>query len=159
MKVRRSEFQSNRDYDLFSGRLTRPCIIKALVWRSAGTAAGTNDNACCEQSNDWEKIAAYFRSNSTVHALFPGAATSQINQICSGMRGGRGNGFEGGGNRLGRWWAKSPRRSFRAKLSAPRSLEPGNAIMSHVINSPLQLHSPSPPLCSSPVIIPATVAP
>lgn len=28
----------------------------------------------------------YFRSNSSVHALFPGAATFQINQICSGMR-------------------------------------------------------------------------
>lgn len=62
-----------------------PAHYQGSVSRSAGTAAGTNDNACCEQSNDREKIAMYFWSNSSVHALFPGAATFQINQICSEM--------------------------------------------------------------------------
>lgn len=123
-------------------------LSRRRVWRSAGTAAGTNDNACCEQSNDREKIAVYFRSNSSVHALFPRAPTFQINQICSGM-------CEAAGTSRGRKQtrAKSPRRSFRTELSPPRSFEPGNVIMSHVINSPLRItfsfsSFPFPPLPS-----------
>lgn len=144
----RSVFQSNRDYDLFSGRLTHPrIIIKAAFEEALEQQPERMITRCCEQSNDREKIAAYFRSNSSVHALFPGTATFQINQICSGMHEAAGTGSQEGENRpvVGRRRAKSPRRSFRTELSAPRTLEPGNAIMSRVINSPLQLHSPFPP--------------
>lgn len=35
IRVRRSEFQSDRDYDLFSGRLTRSRIIKAALLEDA----------------------------------------------------------------------------------------------------------------------------